>query len=88
MKSTYENPDNVHDFGIDRIATYTLRGKEATNETLNKSVFGQLVKNLHYINPKLLRHKSKKLRMGHMDRGELISSGKALLTKVAHFGIL
>jgi len=65
MKSTYENPDNVHDFGIDRIATYTLRGKEATNETLNKSVFGQLVKNLHYINPKLLRHKSREQNGPH-----------------------
>ena len=41
MRRTYENADNVHDLGIDRIATYSLRGKEATNETLNKSVFGQ-----------------------------------------------
>jgi hypothetical protein len=65
MRRTYENADNVHDLGIDRIATYSLRGKEATNETLNKSVFGQLVKNLHYINPKLLRHKSREQNGPH-----------------------
>lgn len=60
MKSTYENPDNVHDFGIDRIATYTLRGKEATNETLKKSVFGQLVKKFTLHKPKAVKTQIKR----------------------------
>ena len=59
IKTSYSNPDSVYEFSIDRLSTYSLRGKEATPETLNKSVFGQLVKHLQYINPQYLRHKSK-----------------------------
>ena len=61
LKSTYANADNYQSITIDRLATYSLRGKTATVETLNKSIFGQIFKRLHYIDPKMLRHKSKEM---------------------------